>query len=217
MKITPLRFALGLVVALGSTGISATDPDTKDKKKDEIFLEDLLFDAKYLKQFLGPKTLLLSGTGKPVPPEAMKAISAAGLNEKSQFFPEPAGVDAPQLVASVPHNYPQSKLLGGDIKAAYLAFVGTDGSVKCVWCYSNTDRIFAIAGGMAISRWRYEPVKIKGKAVPALLEITYDPNHGDVAVGVFKGPRSANSVPGNPRELRPARPEPPGGNPPPSK
>jgi hypothetical protein len=52
-----------------------------------------------------------------------------------------------------------------------VALVGTDGKVKCVYCYQYSDRLFAIAYAAALSKWRYEPAKINGTAVPVLVDI----------------------------------------------
>ena len=71
--------------------------------------------------------------------------------------------------------------------------IGADGAVKCLYCYSHNDRLFAMAAAMAVVKWRYTPAKIQGTAVPVLAGLPMEFQSGDVNVEGFKGlPRRQN-------------------------
>ncbi len=153
---------------------SITVADNKAAGKDAaLTLEDVIFDADYLKTQLGPKTLLTAGARSgEITPELPQKLTEAGLAKETRFFLFPAEASPPKLYFSIPHSYPQSMRQGRESGTAhFLALVGTDGKVKNIYCYQHTDRVFAIAYAAAVSRWRYEPAKIKGTAVPVLVDI----------------------------------------------
>src|SRR6185312_13640377 len=128
------------------------------------------FDPSYLKKFLGANTLVVpDAKGKAVPTEVLTAIKQAGLDEKSKFFLIPEEAVRPELVASGPTGFPSRQSGAKEITANFLAFVGADGVVQCMFCYQKNDEVYAIAAGKALSGWRFSPTKLQGKAVPAIV------------------------------------------------
>jgi hypothetical protein len=201
---TPARRALS-VVALTLVACAAFAADDKPAKPTKLTLEDVIFDAKYLKQVLGPKTLVATEekTGK-IPTEA---ITRAKLDEKTQIFTLPDEATKPQLISSIPPAYPQSTRLRRDPpKADFLLFIGTDGAVKCLYCYETKDEVFAILAADALIKWRYVPAKINGTAVPVILPVEMKFNESDAAIGTFNGPKPPLSLRGNPTRPPPSTP-----------
>lgn len=203
--ITPFRRLL-LVAAACSlvAGLPAADKPDAKKKKADLTLEDVIFDAKYLKQVLGPNTLV-APTEKTaqIPTEA---IVKAGLDEKTKIFALPDDAVKPELKDSIPPSYPRSLGLSKEgIKARFLIFVGTDGRVKSLYCYDTSDQIFAIAVADAVIKWRYSPAKIGQTAVPVLvpIEIAFDESMADR--NTFRNPKNPLSVQGNPADPAPVR------------
>ncbi len=171
MQCTKFSLVLGCLLIILSPVIAA---DNKAKDKDApLTLEDVIFDAGYLKTQLGPKTLLTAGAkSAEITPELPQKLAETGLAKATRFFLFPAEGSPPKLYFSIPHSYPQSMRQGRESGTAhFLALVGTDGKVKTIFCYQHTDRLFAIAYAAAVSRWRYEPAKIKGTPVPVLVDI----------------------------------------------
>lgn len=160
-------FALPLLCVLAFAADKAPDKPAK------LALEDVIFDANYLRQMLGPKTLLCAETkSKEITPELPRLLTASGLGQATRFFAFPDGATWPELYYSIPYRYPQSVRVGIlEGSADFVALVGTDGRVKCVYCYRHTDRIFALVSAAAIIRWRFEPAKINGTAVPVLVDL----------------------------------------------
>jgi hypothetical protein len=203
MKITVLR-TLSLV-AISLVTFPAFAADEKPAKPAKLFLEDIIFDAKYLKQVLGPKTLVAKEekTGQ-IPVEA---INRAKLDEKTQIFSLPDEATKPELISSMPPAYPQSIRLRRDPpKADFLLFIGADGNVKCLYCYDTKDQVFAIVAADALIKWRYTPAKINGTAVPVLLPLEMKFSESDAAVGAFNAPKLPMSLKGNPSPPRPVQP-----------
>jgi hypothetical protein len=202
---SPLVYGIAVLLAL-----TAPAPAAEDPKPENVTLEDIIFDVKYLKQMLGPKTLVtalvetnrdrkLADTALP---DTIKAIQAAQLDAKSQLFALPEGATPPKLKTSAPHSYPPGLNISREPKRAdFLMLVGADGAVKCLYCYSNNDRLFALAAAAAVVKWRYTPAKINGTAVPVLAGLPMEFHSGDVNVESFKGlPRGQNQR--EPRDIR---------------
>jgi hypothetical protein len=204
MKITALRTLTLTAALLSSVHAIAADAPAKPEK---LTLEDVIFDAKYLKQVLGPNTLVARDpdTGK-IPTEA---IAQAKLDEKTKIFALPDGATKPELISSIPPAYPASTRLRREPpKADFLLFIGTDGSVKCLYCYDTKDQVFAIIAADALIKWRYVPAKINGTAVPSLLPVQMKFSESDAAISAFNGPKLSPSLKGNPSP--PPRVQPPG-------
>jgi hypothetical protein len=200
---SPLRTLLTLaVVTAGSFAWAA-----EEAKPAELTLEDIIFDAKYLKQSLGPKTLVTAVVetarkrkkSDTAMDDTLKAIKAAQLDEKTQIFALPDNATLPKLKSSIPHSYPPGlKISREPKKADFLMLIGADGAVKCLYCYYNNDRLFAMAAAMAVVKWRYEPAKIQGTAVPVLAGLPMKFETGDINIEGFKGqprPMSERGVP----------------------
>jgi hypothetical protein len=211
MKITrPIRALLAAALLLPFLPAHAADKAQEKAKGPDLTLEDVIFDAKYLKQMLGPKTLVAPAekTGK-IPTDA---IGLANLDEKTQIFLLPDEAKKPELKSSFAPTYPQSLRLRRDpIKAKFLLFVGTDGSVKSLYCYETNDQIFALATADAVIKWRYKPAMIGNTPVPVIVPFEMDFAESLAALGAFKGPRGPMTS-GNPAPP-PAIGKPPGGGP----
>ncbi|HWA24777.1 MAG TPA: hypothetical protein VG734_03810 [Lacunisphaera sp.] len=178
MKFHHPTIASMIAVALVLAGVTAQAADKeKTKQPEKITLEDVIFDVSYLKKLLGPKTLVTavveSNRGRTKSNTAIedtvKAIKEAHLDEKSQIFLLPDGATEPVLQSSVPHAYgPGIKISRQEKKADFLMLIGADGAVKCLYCFNQNDRLFALAAAMAVVKWHYEPAKVGGTAVPVL-------------------------------------------------
>jgi hypothetical protein len=202
MKITALR-ALSLAAAtlIAMPAIAADTPP----KPERLTLEDVIFDAKYLKQVLGPNTLVVRHPETGQVPTA--AITQAKLDEKTKIFALPDEATKPELISSIPPSYPQSTRLRRDPpKADFLLFIGTDGNVKCLYCYDTKDQVFAIVVADALIKWRYVPAKINGTAVPVLLPVQMKFSESNAAIGLFNGPKLPMSLRGNPSPPPPVQP-----------
>jgi len=202
MKITaPRLLSLAAALLLASPAFSADSTE----KPPRLTLEDIIFDAKYLKQVLGPKTLVAREAGSGQFPTA--AITQAKLDEKTKIFTLPDEATKPELISSVPPSYPQSTRLRREPpKANFLVFIGTDGSIKCLYCYDTKDQVFAIIAADALIKWRYVPAKINGTAVPVLLPVEMKFSESDAAIGTFNGPKLSPSLKGNPTRPPPTTP-----------
>lgn len=202
MKTTALSLlSLAAACLIAIPAIAADAP----AKPERLTLEDVIFDAKYLKQVLGPNTLVARDPETGQVPTA--AITQAKLAEKTKIFALPDEATKPELISSIPPAYPQSTRLRRDPpKADFLLFIGTDGSVKCLYCYDTKDQVFAILAADALIKWRYVPAKINGTAVPVLLPVQMKFSESDAALGLFNGPRLPMSLKGNPSPPPPFHP-----------
>jgi hypothetical protein len=213
VMITSLRRALLLATACCLVaGLPAADKPDDKKKKADLTLEDVIFDAKYLKQVLGPNTLVApveKGGGIPT-----EAISKAGLAEKTKIFALPDEAVKPELKQSIPPSYPRSLGLTKEgIHARFLVFVGADGHVKSLYCYETTDQIFAIAVADAVIKWHYSPAKLGQTAVPVLVPVDMKFDESMADRNTFRNPRNPLSVQGNPVDPKPVRDNLPSGPP----
>lgn len=206
MKATSLRHLCCLVVLpLLASFCSAADDKSKADQSPDLTLEDVIFDAKYLKQVLGAKTLVAPAEKTGEFPTA--AIAKAGLDEKTKIYALPAEAAKPVLKSSFTPTYPQSlRLRRESIKASFLLFVGADGNVKCLYCYDTNDQVYAIATADAVIKWRYTPARIGNTAVPAIVPLEMNYAESSATIGTFNAPRSPLSVKGNPAPPRPVRP-----------
>lgn len=109
---------IGLSLALTASAAN------KDKK---LTLEDVIFDSKYLAEFLGPKTLLqFEGDAAPI----LVELSKTDLVNKTTFMQLPTQAVAAKPKYETPPYYPESKKRMGEAgEARYLIFVGADGKV----------------------------------------------------------------------------------------
>ena len=199
MKIarSPLPYLAAAILAFASPPLAAGEA-----KPPQLTLEDIIFDATYLKKMLGPKTLITAlvetnrGRKKVESglADTIKAIRDAQLDEKTQIYSLPDDAVQPKLKTSAPHSYPPGLNISREPKKAnFLMLIGADGAVKCLYCYSYNDRLFAMAAAMAVVKWRYAPAKIQGTAVPVLAGLPMEFHSGDVNVESFKGlPRRQN-------------------------
>ena len=195
--------ALLAVVALAASALAADQP--KAKKSDKLTLEDVIFNAQYLHQALGAKTLVAAHekTGE-VP---IEAISKAGISEKTQVFALPDEAVKPVLKSSVAPTFPQSYRFRREPSTAeFFLFVGADGAVKTLHCYETNDQVFAIIAADALIKWRYTPAKIGDTAVPVLVPVHMKFDESDAAQALFRAPKSPFSIQGNPSAPPPVRP-----------
>jgi hypothetical protein len=216
MKIDRTSLAYLCMALLVCAGPAAAADNAKPKK---LTLEDIIFDAKYLKQMLGPKTLVTAVVetnrdrkkSDTALTDTIKAIKESQVDEKTQIFALPDNATQPELKTSIPHIYPPGlKISREPKKADFLMLIGADGSVKCLYCFSNNDRLFALAAAAAVVKWRYAPAKINGTAVPVLAGLPMEFSSGDVNVESFKGlPRKQSE--GNPRSIKESKSSGPSG------
>ena len=176
--------------------LASSSPAAENAKTEKLTLEDIIFDVKYRKQLLGPKTLVTAlvetNRGREKSDSALtdtiKAVREAQLDEKTQIYSLPDDATQPKLKTSAPHIYPPGLNISREPKKAdFLMLIGADGAVKCLYCYSNNDRLFALAAAMAVVKWRYAPAKIQGTAVPVLAGLPMEFHSGDVNIESFKG------------------------------
>ncbi len=206
------RSPLAYVIAAALTVLS---PAAEKAKPDKLTLEDVIFDASYLKKMLGPKTLVATVAetdktkAKPAATlaDVTKAITEARLDVGTQIFVLPEGATPPKLQSSIPTTYPPGHHVTKDaIKADFLVFIGADGAIKCLYCYQQTDRLFALAAAMAVVKWRYTPAMIQGTAVPVLTKLAMVFDVDDAAIEGFKarkGPKTEGGGPMPRKEIRP--------------
>lgn len=189
-------------------------------KPTELTLEDIIFDASYLKKMLGPKTLVTAlvettrdrKKSDTALADTINAIRDAKLDEKTQIYALPADATEPKLKTSAPHTYPPGLNISREPKKAdFLMLVGADGAVKCLYCYTNNDRLFAMAAAMAVVKWRYTPAKIRDTAVPVLAGLPMRFETGDLNVEGFKGLPRRQSEAGIPMPQSVPKPPGPGG------
>ncbi len=137
-------------------------------------LVEIIADPKFLRGALGIKALLYSDpkTGE-VAPELLADVKAAGLTEGIQFFPLPKEATHPEPKSRVAPVYPQElqrKQVSGQVR--FLCALGTDGTVKGLYCTATSRPEFAPAAAVAIVQWRFEPARIQNTPVPILVNVT---------------------------------------------
>ncbi len=201
---------LCLLLPAFTAAVHAKDVPEKNKDGKKLTLEDVIFDATYLKKALGAKTLVVPDekTGQ-IPAEA---ITKAGFAEKTQVFVLPDDATRPVLKDSFAPALNQSFRMKRDpSKADFFLFVGADGKVKSLHCYNTNDQVYAIIAADALIKWTYAPAKLGGTAVPVLLSVEMKFDESDAAIGTFRAGKPPISVQGNPSSPAPVRPN-PGGN-----
>jgi outer membrane biosynthesis protein TonB len=170
MRAYLLFLALILSPALAAEPSPAKPAATVKPPAGPPTLEDVIFDPHYLKQGLGPKTLLCVINPPPtLPPEVATAITAAGLKDVTELLPLPAGATPLQRDKTVAPRFPDEKRRWGSPgKTGFLVHVGADGKVLGLYCFQASDRDYAVAAAQALLYWRYKPAKLNGTAVPVL-------------------------------------------------
>lgn len=135
-------------------------------KEPKLTLEDVIFDSKYVAEFLGEKTLLqFEGDSAPV----LEAIKESGFAKKTSFVRLPAQAkQANPIFETPPYLSESSKWLGETNTASFFIFVGADGQVKALYCYNHNEKLFALSVAKAITKWRFKPAMINDTAVPVL-------------------------------------------------
>ncbi|HWA24776.1 MAG TPA: hypothetical protein VG734_03805 [Lacunisphaera sp.] len=145
-----------------------------------LTLEDVIFDAGYLRKQLGPEVLVtaLVETNRArkksasATDEAIRAVQEAEIDAKAQIHVLPEGAIPPTPIPMAPQPYPPGvKITREPKKADFLVLIGADGAVKGLYCYRNNDRLFAVAAAAAIVKWRYEPALVEGVPVPILASL----------------------------------------------
>lgn len=172
MKSVLISFAL-IALPVLAVAAAATGP------ADELTLEDVIFDAERFKKLLGPKTLLVPAEKSgDIPLPLAEGIASAGFNRTTKLLVFPEAGTRPKLKSSIPFSYPNSlRKEGKDSYADFLLSIAADGTVRGLYCYRNDDRMFALAAGAAVVRWRYEPAKINGSLLPVVLQVTLQLKH----------------------------------------
>ncbi len=137
----------------------------------QLTLQDIIFDPKYPKQTLGPKTLIAPIAGsETIPPGAAEAFKEAKLDESTKLFILPNGATPPKRIKAVPPDFPSElRRPGVSGKTAFLIFIGADGKVVSLYCYKSDEPAFALSAAQAIVQWKFDPAKINGTAVPVLV------------------------------------------------
>jgi hypothetical protein len=159
-----LRLSLILIgLSLGFTAHAANE----EKK---LTLEDVIFDAKYIGEYLGPKTLLqLKGEAGPV----LAALAKTDLPGKTTFIQLPAQATPAKPKYETPPYLPESrKWQDMDAHASFLIFVSAEGKMESLYCYDQNDRIYALIVAQAITKWRFNPAKYGDTALPVLYQHT---------------------------------------------
>ena len=167
MRIYLLPLALILTSALAAEPSSAKPPARPPT------LEDVIFDPHYLRQALGPKTIISPiGPSAPPPelsPEVTAAIENAGLKKVTQLLALPAGATPLQRDKTVAPRFPDEKRRSGSPGTIlFLIYVGTDGKVQGLYCSQASDHAYAVAAAEALLVWRFKPAKLGGTALPVL-------------------------------------------------
>ncbi len=202
-----LRFRLLIPAVLAAITLAASalaDEKPKSKKTDQLTLEDVIFDAKYLHQLLGPNTLVAGHdkTGE-VPVEA---LARTGITDKTKIFALPDEAVKPVLKSSIAPAMPQSYRFRDDASTAeFFLFVGTDGAVKSLHCYETNDQVFAIIAADALIKWRYTPAMIGTTAVPVIVPVQMKFAESDATNALFRTPKRPPTLKGEPRP-QPVRP-----------
>lgn len=171
MKMPSLPAAALLCAFLLAPALRAADKEKPAAP--DITLEDVIFDARSIRDILGPKTLIVANKrGQELPVELSKAIAEADFSSKTRLFVFPDDGTRPKLVSSVPYSYPRSLRQGKNSgHANFIVHIDASGNVRSLYCYDHTERLFALAVAASIVKWRYEPAKIAGTPVPVLLEV----------------------------------------------
>ncbi len=201
---------LCLVLPSFAVSLAAKEAPEKNKSGKKLTLEDVIFDADYLKKALGAKTLVVPDEKTGLIPT--EAIAKAGFAEKTQVYVLPDDAVRPVLKDSVAPSLNQSfRMKREPSKAEFFVFIGNDGKVKSLHCYNTNDQVYAIIAADALIKWTYTPAKLGSTAVPVILPVEMKFDESDAAIGTFRAGKPPISVQGNPSSPAPVRPN-PGGN-----
>ncbi|MCP5529641.1 MAG: hypothetical protein H7A44_04290 [Opitutaceae bacterium] len=162
-------FRLGL--ALSALGLGCLSSTALAEEETNLTLEDVIFDANYTAQFLGPKTILQLKEGDPTP--VLEALAKSGLAEKTKFMQLPPQLKPAKPKYETPPNLPETrKWQNEESDASFLIYVSAEGKVESLYCYSHSDKIFALSVARAILKWRFNPAMYGDTALPVLYQHT---------------------------------------------
>jgi TonB family protein len=159
-----------ILVATAFCGLAAGQTLWAKKAKGPK-IDEMIVTPQHLKDSLGPNTILLTKLRVgPAGPEVAKAIVDGGLDKVTEFFPLPdEDASEPEPIKRITPPYPQElRRRGISGTAKFLMLIGSDGTVKSLYCYASSDPRFAVAAAEALAGWKFKPTMIKGTPVPAL-------------------------------------------------
>lgn len=160
-------FRLGLVLGAAALGFLSSVVLAEDEPN--LTLEDVIFDASYTGQFLGPKTILQLKEGDPTP--VLEALAKSGLGEKTKFMQLPPQLSPAKPKYETPPTLPEArKWQNEESDASFLIFVSAEGKVQSLYCYSHNDKIFALSVARAILKWRFNPAMYGDTPLPVLYQ-----------------------------------------------
>lgn len=166
-----------LLAALLSGCFFATAAAAKEK---QLTLEDVVFDAKYLAEMLGPKTLVQTDLKETA---VLKVLKKAKLDQKTQVLLVPAEATRAKVAERINPQYPKQLRFGRDDgSASFLVLVGADGQVQSLYCYKYDERLMTLAAAMALVQWKFEPLKFGETALPVLTTVELDYNATNMAM-----------------------------------
>lgn len=149
-------------------------------KEKQLTLEDIVFDAKYLAEMLGPKTLVQTDLKEA---SILKVLKKAKLDQKTQVMFVPAEATPAKVAERINPQYPKQLRFGRDSgSASFLVLVGADGQVQSLYCYKYDERLMTLAAAMALVQWKFEPLKFGETALPVLTTVVLDYNATNMAM-----------------------------------
>lgn len=156
---------------MSALGLGCLSSTALAEEETNLTLEDVIFDANYTAQFLGPKTILQLKEGDPTP--VLEALAKSGLAEKTKFMQLPPQLKPAKPKYETPPNLPETrKWQNEESDASFLIYVSTEGKVESLYCYSHSDKIFALSVARAILKWRFNPAMYGDTALPVLYQHT---------------------------------------------
>lgn len=169
MNTTFFRSIMTVLLGVFWSAAIATAEDAPAAEK-KLTLEDVIFDSKYVGQFLGPKTLLqFEGDATPI----LEALNASGLAAKTKFVQLPAQAKPAKPKYETPPYLSESrKWQDMDAHASFLIFVSAEGKVESLYCYDQNDRLYALAVAQAMTKWRFNAAKFGDTPLPVLYQHT---------------------------------------------
>ena len=185
------RFGLILsVIAMGCIGGNALAEEEPD-----LTLEDVIFDANYTAQFLGPKTILQLKAVDPTP--VLEALATSGLAEKTKFMQLPPQLKPAKPKYETPPTLPEvRKWQNLESDAQFLIYVSAEGKVESLYCYSHNDKIFALSVARAILKWRFDPAMYGDTPLPVLYQ--HVASFRSIMNPTFKDPSDGKNNTGSP-------------------
>lgn len=156
---------------MSALGLGCLSSTALAEEETNLTLEDVIFDANYTAQFLGPKTILQLKDGDPTP--VLEALAKSGLAEKTKFMQLPPQLKPAKPKYETPPNLPETrKWQNEESDASFLIYVSAEGKVESLYCYSHSDKIFALSVARAILKWRFNPAMYGDTALPVLYQHT---------------------------------------------